>query len=204
LKGTKGADILILLVFVVIALFLISEFASRAINPRYLLPLYSSLPIFVAVFLRWIKKHSHSLFVFLLFSILACNLYGNIYLYKHYKEESKCFTTFLSILEEHNFNMAYTGFWDAYKITLATNERVICSPRMYDAKLDRYPYYTDLLRYARKVVIILRIGEKRSEILEERLRKKGISFKRIDYYYSIYHSFSEKFWGGKVKKEANN
>lgn len=203
-KDIKGAEVLIILVFVVIGLFLISEFGSRSLYPRYLLPLYSALPIFVAAFMFWVKRYSHSLFVFLLLSILACNLYGNIYLYNQIKEESKRFTTFLSILEDRNFNMAYTGFWDAYKITLATNEKVICSPRMYDAKLDRYPYYTDLLRRSRKVVIILRIGEKRSKILEERLRKKGISFKRIDYYYSIYHSFSKKFWGGKIKKEEAN
>jgi 4-amino-4-deoxy-L-arabinose transferase-like glycosyltransferase len=200
LKETNGVDILIVLTFFVIILYLNSEFADRALYPRYLLPLYSTLPIFVAVFLWWIKKYSHLLFVFLLLSILACNIYGNIYFYDQIKLENKKFKTFLSILEERNLNLAYSGFWQAYKITLATNEKVVCSPKMYDPHLDRYPYYSELIRRSKRVAIIVKMGSKRSEALESRLRKKNISFKHLDYYYSIYHSFSKRFWGGELKK----
>jgi 4-amino-4-deoxy-L-arabinose transferase-like glycosyltransferase len=204
LKESKGVDILIALPFVVIILYLNSEFADRALFPRYLIPIYSSLPIFAAVFLLWIKKYSHFLFIFLLIAILACNMYGNIYFYDQIKLENKRFKTFLSILEERNFNLAYSGFWQAYKITLATNEKVICSPKMYDPHLDRYPYYSELLRRSKKAVIIIGIGSKRGEALESRLREKDISFKRLDYYYSIYYSFSKRFWGGGLKKELRN
>jgi hypothetical protein len=131
-------------------------------------------------------------------------MYGNIYFYNQIKLENKRFKTFLSILEERNFNLAYSGFWQAYKITLATNEKVICSPKMYDPHLDRYPYYSELLRRSKKAVIILGIGSKISEALELRLREKDISFKRLDYYYSIYYSFSKRFWGGGLKKELRN
>jgi 4-amino-4-deoxy-L-arabinose transferase-like glycosyltransferase len=186
----KGIEIPIVLIAVIVILFCLSKFGDLTRLPRYLLPLYSTLPIFLAIFLLRIKKTFPLLFVFLLASVLGVSLFGIANIHRYARLEERAFQTFLGILKDRHIQHIRTEYWMAYKITFASNEEVICSPDLFPYGEDKYPEYSHQVEGNPNRAYLTKIGTSQDEHVKRNLESKdsGPSYNNIKYFYSLYYA----------------
>ncbi|WP_461374749.1 discoidin domain-containing protein, partial [Candidatus Aquicultor sp.] len=187
LTKTSSGEILVLLFFVNILLNLFTpygRFLSKD-DQRYLLPLYTCLPIFVSVFLRDIGKKYQLLSLFLLGLILLSNVSGNLKqedawlvfnpdkflaAQKNLAKENRI-TAFLI---KNGYTRIYSFIDSRYGngITFNSQESIICA----HPSLESYPKYADLVDASSKVSF-LSFGE--DKVFEENLKAIGGYYRKI-------------------------
>jgi hypothetical protein len=196
-KNPQRLEIPLVLTLVTIGLFCGSNFGTLSRVPRYLLPLYSTLPIFLALFLLRIKRVSSVLFVFLLAVVLGVNLLGIFHLHKNSVGDERGLQTFLSILKDRHIRYIDTDYWIAYTLTFASNEEVICSPNLGPFTEDKYPAYTQQVLNARDRAYVAKIGLIKDKELEKTLLTKPshLRYHNIKYFYSLYYPIIDQSSG---------
>jgi len=188
LPPRPGLEIPIVLTFVIVLLFCVSKFGTLAQVPRYLLPLYSALPLFLALLLLRIKKSSTVLFVLLLSSVLGANFLGILSIHENSRLKARAFQTFLHILQDRHIRYVSTDYWIAYRITFASNEEIICSPNLGPTPEDKYPAYTQQVQSIKEPAYVAKIGlDKDKELERTLLRRPESRYRNIKYYYSLYY-----------------
>lgn len=188
-RNREHLEIPLVLTLVTVGLFCSSSFGVLSRVPRYLLPLYSTLPIFLALFLLRIKRVSPVLFIFLLTSVLGVNLLGIFHIHKNSAVDGRGLQTFLTILKDRHIRFIDTDYWIAYTLTFASNEEVICSPNLGPFTEDKYPAYTQQVLNARDRAYVAKIGLAKDKELEKTLlvKKSRPEYLNIKYFYSLYY-----------------
>lgn len=136
--GTSGTDFVPFVGLIVVALFFVSlirapkllltftglfpfllsaaGFAWFVQEPRYLIPLYSTIYIVILNAFR-VK--------FALFAgLLALNIYGSTQI----KNDTTPLEPLIKTLHHHNIKGAYADYSIAYRLTFESNEQIICTP----------------------------------------------------------------------------
>jgi len=163
-------------------LFSISSMGWFTCEPRYLLPLFSVLPLVAAKFLAQLQARSRGLFVFLLtpfvvLSLLNAAAFDSTALQPRVENMRLpvSFTPLRHWLGEKQIAYIYTDYWVAYRLTFESNEEIICS--VYPPFVnDRYPLYPQLVGKADKPAYI--IMQTVSSGFEVMLEEMGILYYR--------------------------
>jgi len=163
-------------------LFSISSMGWFTSEPRYLLPLFSVLPIVAARFLSQIRARSTGSFVFLLtpffvLSLLNAASFESSAMQPRVKNMRLpvSFTPLRYWLGENQIKYVYTDYWVAYRLIFESKEEIICS--VYPPFVnDRYPLYSELVGKVDKPAYI--IMQTVSSGFEVMLDEMGISHYR--------------------------
>jgi hypothetical protein len=179
----KGGEILVLIFLVNIALNLFTHYGIRLSDndQKYLFPLYTALPVFLAVFLLDLKKFSSGLSWGLLGIILFSNLMGDL---RHdgwvilnrkqvseYQEKEKIKIRLIDFLKKNELDRSYYGSEGA-SLTFKSKEAIIFAHPYQEGCLK----YADLVDASRKPVYISH-GE--DKVFEENMKALGGSYRKI-------------------------
>jgi len=172
-RKALGVKLVFLMLVVFSLTFSISKFGWFALEPRYLLPLHSVLPLIFGVFLANTYSASRFAFSVLLALLLSCHVLGLCVTRtpRHGGEGKE--QELISFLMKKNLVYGYADYWLSYRLTFLSDERVIIAPLRLGN--DRYPRYREMIERAPSVCLIL--TDRR-----ELAKWKGKIFRREDKY----------------------
>ncbi len=160
-RRPPGIVLLALLSAIVLVVIVLGGF-SLGDDPRYLLPLYSALPLLLAggIALAWRWR---PLAVGALALLLASNLYGHwslaqgeIERFPRYRAEDR---QLLDFLRARGFDYVYApDYWLSYRLTFDAREQpVIATPfwRDHPRSMSKFPPYTRLVEAESRPVYLL-------------------------------------------------
>lgn len=132
-------------------LFAVSSLGWFTSRPRYLLPLFSVLPIITAVFLKWVLDRSRPVFSFLIMPFVLLSLLQiatlDILSFQPWVQNVRLpvhLNPLIQRLKEKNIRFVYADYWIAYRLVFESREEIICS--VYPPEInDRYPLYTEMV-----------------------------------------------------------
>ena len=185
-KGFRGksrsnrAPILLFLFFLSFCLFYIGSRFSEQNALRYLLPLYSILPITLALLCYKLKSVSRYGFWGMAFALLFLNIYHqtslNHFLKKQsirYQKQIQVENSFFSFLKQEKIAYAYSPeYWSAAELTFNAQEHPVFAQPFH----DRYPLYTLLADASSNQAFVLEGKHRQS--FEEMFRAMGGNYKR--------------------------
>jgi hypothetical protein len=141
-KELKRIDLLIIHFLLTIMIFSLSRFGHLTKEPRYLLPLFTAMPIFQSIFLCEIKFKNNIIFTGIIALLLLLNIYGNIFFSRSVDPDHSLWPYDKKLIEylvENKIETPAADDWLAYQITFATNEKIIGIP----FKLYRFSIYKE-------------------------------------------------------------
>lgn len=130
---------LVIFLITVPIIFSLSSFGWLSQAPRYLLPLYSAIPLILGIYLTYglqANFFKRMVSTFVLFSICLLNLCSNYLggiadegqpmLYKGQRVSADQ-STLYNWLKEHKYTHIYTNYWIGYRMAFETNEEITFS-----------------------------------------------------------------------------
>ncbi|MEK6813513.1 MAG: discoidin domain-containing protein [Nitrospirota bacterium] len=171
---------------------------NQGTHARYLVPLYTGLPVLLAAGLDAIRPRVRYLAAGLLSLVIGVQLAGNassiglsegkwIRDYASYRREVD---GLVSWLEGRGHSAVYMpGYWDAFRLTFDAAERVVFAMPDRPAGINKFPAYTDSADRQEKSAWVWRgMGE----LFEEALAGLGVSYEKVGLGpYEVYHRFRE-------------
>ena len=163
--------ILILIILIAPPIFAISPFNWFIIEPRYIYPLYSVLPVLLALFLVGGFNHanasparslprlfkyltSQSMCILLLILVLASNVLSMVSPQKNSRPTSfeavTDLTPVIEFMRQENIKYVYSSFMFCHRLTFESKEDIICTPFEGGFGEWRYPQYKDIVAKAPK------------------------------------------------------
>ncbi|MFB0546117.1 MAG: hypothetical protein ACETWB_04340 [Anaerolineae bacterium] len=177
---------------------------DSGILTRYVLPLYTFMPILLAAFLWRLRSLSRWWTVALTLLVLTVNV-GGVGMTDLVAQTRSVFVNvplpasngaLIEALEAEGIRYVYTVHWIGYKLIFETRERVIAFDYMDSLRgMDRLPSYSRRVEEAQlaPAYILFNPRWKRPPPLETRLAELGVSYKkRVLDDFLIYHSLSRK------------
>jgi hypothetical protein len=192
LETDHSRVLLLLFLFLFPLIFSISGFAS-AYTSRYLMPVFSVLPIFFALFTQRMRSFSIALACLFLGLHLFSNVFGTISRLPlisnaqrtQYHQSLENDQNLFAFLKNKNIQWVYTPeYWLSVRLTFDAQEKIIfASPTG-----DRYPKYTEWIDRALRPAFLFP-GD--NIVFEETLKNIGGTYTKSQVFgYSIYHDFS--------------
>jgi len=134
LKNTDGTALLLALTAVSLAVFAKSR-RSGSSDARYLLPIFSALPILFAYGLWRLRQWARPVFYALLAVVLVAQVYGNVLLARAWNNpalvagplELPDTRPLIRFFQEAGIRHAYAHYWLSYRLTYETQESIIVS-----------------------------------------------------------------------------
>jgi hypothetical protein len=128
--------------FVAVAMFLVSGSYIDAQSYRYLMPIYAALPVIYAIGVDAAWQTSRAAGAALM--VLLLGIFGaqQIGWYRHLDPDVESQQA-LACLDGAGIRAARAGYWQSYKLTFLSGERIIVSPT---DGLDRYAPYSEQTR----------------------------------------------------------
>jgi 4-amino-4-deoxy-L-arabinose transferase-like glycosyltransferase len=192
INHNPGLDLLLLFLLSFPFIFALSGFAS-AHTSRYLLPLFSVLPILFAVFTLRLHAVSAVLAVIFVFLTLFSNSYGTVTRIplfnknqvKQFQADRKNDQNLFKFLQEKNIKRVYChDYWVSVRLTFDSQEEIIFASPVH----DRYPPHTNMIDLDPRAAFLFS-GDNKD--FEETLKNIGGSYQKSQVFgYSIYHTFS--------------
>lgn len=196
-KSVKKVDFLILFTFIVPLIWSFTPpFNLFVIEPRYVSPLYTSLPIIAAYFIFKVSqaKWGNSTKYFaggLLLVLVTSNIYG------YFKKPPESFLSqykldnLIGYLNESGYKYIYANFEYSYRLVFETKGEITAASYNSLAMEARYPEYTRLVKEApkEKVAYVLSPTEAFNiDECEEDLSKQLLPCKKkiIDNQFAVY------------------
>jgi hypothetical protein len=177
---SSRGSILLLLFFLSFCFFYIGSRFSEQNALRYLLPLYSILPITLAFLCYNIKTVSRYVYGVLTVVLLLLNIYHQSSLIQFLKDHSIRYQkqlqvekSFFSFLKQEKIAYAYAPeYWSAAELTFNAQEHPIFTQPFH----DRYPLYTLLADASSNQAFVLEGKHRQS--FEEMFRAMGGNYKK--------------------------
>ncbi len=156
----KKSGIILFLIHIIV-LFSLFLFSSRAVerSPRYLFPLYSFIPFFVAILFTGLEKHSKKLSIIFITFLLSINLIIdfsvkpiNMYKPLHYINIAKTPDSYKKVINEllsKKIYNIYSPYWQGFPIVFNSGEKIIAVD-----KGSRIPEYLKRVNHAKKVAFV--------------------------------------------------
>lgn len=191
INQSNGLDLLLLFLFLFPVIFALSGFASNHTG-RYLMPLFSVLPILFAVFARQLISFSPVLaFLFVLLHLFS-NVSGTLpripFLSenqaRHFQEARKKDQVLFNFLKEKKIRGVYSPeYWNSVQLTFDAREEIIFAQPVG----DRYRQYSELVDRDPGPAFLFS-GDNKD--FEDTLKHIGGAYRKSQVSgYSIYHDF---------------
>jgi hypothetical protein len=136
---------------VAVLMFLASGSYIDAQSYRYLMPIYAALPVVLAIGVDEAWRTSRAAGVVLLLFLLTLFVSQQIGWYLRLEPDSASRQA-IACLDRQGIRTARAGYWQSYKITFLTGERLIVSPT---DGVDRYAPYAEATRNAPQLESVL-------------------------------------------------
>lgn len=180
--------LLLSLLLIVPTAFILSTQPQDLLSNRYLVPLYSAIPLILGMWLYDLRKKFGRLaplagiMLFVGFYISE-NVRSDIlrgYLSPEWRLQRlpNPLMDVISYLEAHKVQGAYGSYWLTYNTTFFSNERIIVAPFPYVEGWDRYPPYSRYVKTLRDPAYIFFDYEELKEDLDRLLKRRGIPYIR--------------------------
>jgi hypothetical protein len=180
---------------------------DSGILTRYLMPLYSVVPIMLAAFIWRLRSFSRPLAVALVVLVLTVNLWSNLSVDP--VDTMRCVfenvplpasnKALIDFLDSEGIRYVYTNHWIGFRLMFETQEQVVTFDYV-DSSLygmDRLPQYGHQVEAAEvpPAYILFNPGWKQTPPLEKKLQKLGVHYEKKAFpplEYIVYYRLSRK------------
>jgi hypothetical protein len=179
---------------------------DSGILTRYLLPLYSVVPILLAAFIWRLRSFSRPLAVTLVALVLTVNLWSNLSVDP--VDTMRCVfenvplpasnKALIDFLDSEGIRHVYTNHWIGFRLMFETQERVVTFDYVDSLYgMDRLPQYGHQVEAAEvpPAYILFNPGWKQTPPLEKKLQKLGVHYEKKAFpplEYIVYYRLSRK------------
>lgn len=161
---------------------------------RYLLPLYSGVPLLLTLFLFKIREHSKLIMAGTMVFVLGFNMYGNLKSYsflkekelKSYRDERRLEKDLFDFMKREGLFHAYVfNYWIGPRLTFESGEKIIFAQPF----ADRYADYTRRVDKASKSAYLIENGME--GVFEKDLYRLGASYIKKEFgRYTLFYSIN--------------
>jgi len=186
-------SMLVVFAMLVVALFAQSTFGWLTKEPRYLIFLFSVMPIFLASSLAGLAQlgqRSRLTAGVAAGLVLAINIYGSGLYTVRALESDALNREFVRELEALGVRYAYTDFYISYKYIFLSHGRLLMTSELGPEQTERYPPYRDEMAQAEDVALIPR-SFRMAERIGRRLDAQGVTYRRKDLLYPVIYDLSQ-------------
>ncbi len=179
---------------------------DSGILARYLMPLYSVVPIMLAAFLWRLRSFNRPLTAALVALVLMVNLWSNLSVDP--VDAMRCVfenvplpasnKALIDFLDSEGIRYVYTNHWIGFRLMFETQERVVTFDYVDSLYgMDRIPRYGHQVEAAEvpPAYIIFNPGWKQTPPLEKKLQKLGVHYEKKTFpplEYIVYYRLSRK------------
>lgn len=184
LPDDPGAELLLLLLFSVLSVFVVSSFGYLVQAPRYLLPVYVAIIPLTALAISIAAQYSRALAIILLFGVLGLNLLscytsgrsipGEPFVYKE-QRVARSHAELIDWLDSRNISWVRTNYWIGYRLAFETGERIRFELFREPGQLRIREYSAEAKKRGVDTMPLVLVPAQ-SEIVEEALRLLNFSF----------------------------
>jgi hypothetical protein len=177
-------SLLIAFFLLVVFVFAASSHGWLTEDPRYLIFLFSVVPIFLASALVLVKLYSRAAAWVLGCGLLALNLCGSgVYLLQAL-ESAELNSRFVREVEDLGVRYAHTDYYISYKYNFLSHGRLVFSSALGPARTERYaPFREEVMRAERVALVPRSFGMARR--IGARLDARHIPYRRKDLLYPV-------------------
>jgi hypothetical protein len=181
--GEHGELLLSLLMVVVPAIFVVTRFREMISEPRYLLPLYSTVPLLGSALasVKWPGARKIGLAAFAL--VIAANLIGIGRLDPRLNLPDTVIGStaanraeLADFLLSRGMNRVYTDYWLAYPLAFESREQVV--PSVMSGGFNRYIPYAYQVKVALNPAFVFIKGSKEESVTLQRWTDAGVEARR--------------------------
>jgi hypothetical protein len=178
----------------VVLVFAQSRFGWMAEEPRYLLFLFSVVPIFVAgalFALARLSPYTRVLALGMAVALLLLSFRGAIRHYSQARESAVLNREFLSNLESLGVRHVHSDYHLSYKYVFLSHGRMVWTSALGPARTEWYLPFREAVDSAPEFALVPR-SYRFAQRLEKRLDARGIRYRRESLLYPVLFEFSEK------------
>ncbi len=175
----------------VVAVFAQSSFGWMTEEPRYLLFLFSVMPLFVATALSSLSRLSPVAAFAALSLLLFVSLRGDVLHYAEARGSDQTNREFLRRLDELQIRRVHSDYHLSYKYVFLSRGRMVWTSALGPSQTEWYLPFRDEVNAASEVALVPR-SFRFARRIERRLAERGIRYRREDLLYPVLFDFSEK------------
>jgi hypothetical protein len=174
----------------VVLVFAQSSFGWMTEEPRYLLFLFSVVPIFLATALFSLARFSRVLALAAASALLLVNLRGGILYYSNAGESQARNREFLRQLDELRVRYVHSDYHLSYKYVFLSHGRMIWTSALGPSQTEWYLPFREEVAAAKQVALVPR-SFRFARRIERRLEARGVGYRRENLLYPVLYDFSE-------------
>ncbi|HJS74221.1 MAG TPA: hypothetical protein VJ921_08045 [Vicinamibacteria bacterium] len=175
----------------VVLVFAQSSFGWMTEEPRYLLFLFSVLPLFVATALTSLFRLSRLAAFAAVCGLLFVSLRGAILYFASARESDAANREFLRKLDELHIRHVHSDYHLSYKYVFLSRGRMVWTSALGPSQTEWYLPFREEVSSASDVALVPR-SFRFARRIERRLDERGIRYRREDLLYPVLFDFSEK------------
>jgi Dolichyl-phosphate-mannose-protein mannosyltransferase len=175
----------------VVLVFAQSSFGWMTEEPRYLLFLFSVVPLFVATSLFALGRRSFPAALVVVVALVFVSVRGSLLYYREAAESDAINREFLSRLEALGIRHVHSDYHLSYKYVFLSHGRMIWTSALGPAQTEWYLPFREEVDEADDVALVPR-SFRFARRLEKRLDARGIRYRRVDLLYPVLFDFSER------------
>jgi Dolichyl-phosphate-mannose-protein mannosyltransferase len=193
-RGSRGVGMILLVPLLVGALATLGGFVAGQDDPRYLLPLYTAMPLLLGALIGGVARWSWVMGAIALAVVLISNLYGHVTTARALPRQSEYVANDRALFETLRARglpaVFVPEYWFSYRFTFDAGESLIfATPFWRDVPrtLSKYPAYTRVVSRAPSSAFVLwALGPE----MEATLAAGGERFERLQVgRFTLLHSF---------------
>ena len=175
----------------VVLVFAQSSFGWMTEEPRYLLFLFSVVPLFLATALSSLARISRWGALLVVAALVFVSLRGGILYYSEARESDVRNREFLRKLAEIQIRYAHSDYHLSYKYVFLSHGRMIWTSALGPAQTEWYLPFREEVDAASDVALVPR-SFRFARRIERRLAERGIHYRRENLLYPVLFDFSEE------------
>jgi ABC-type multidrug transport system fused ATPase/permease subunit len=183
--ASLGFAILVVLVFAQ------SSFGWMTDEPRYLLFLFSVLPLFVATAFSSLFRLSRVAAFAAASAVLFVSLRGAVLYFASARESDQTNREFLRRLDELQIRHVHSDYHLSYKYVFLSHGRMVWTSELGPSRTEWYFPFREEVNAASDAALVPR-SFRFARRIEKRLAERGIRYRREDLLYPVLFDFSEK------------
>jgi hypothetical protein len=176
--------------FLVVAVFAQSSFGWMTAEPRYLLFLFSVVPLFIASALSRLFRLSRWAAIVPALALLAINVRGDVLYLRDAFQSDPVNREFIADLEALGLRHFHSDYHLSYKYVFLSHGRTIWTSELGPSQTEWYFPFREEVDRAENVALVPR-SFRFARRLERRLEARGIRYRRKDLLYPVLFDFSE-------------
>ncbi len=175
----------------VVLVFVNSSFGWMTEEPRYLLFLYSALPLFVAFAWSRLWQRSRALGMLAAAALLYVNLHGSIVYLSRAVESDATNREFLEQVVQLPVRYAHTDYHLSYKYIFLSHGYLVWTSELGPEQKQWYEPFREIVAEQQTIALVPR-SNRFARRLGLRMDERGIRYRRANLLYPILYDFSER------------